>query len=554
METQKKSIAKLTAEKEALIKAQKNAASAKELGEFKAKVTKLESERENEKIQLTGANEMNEKLRNRLREFQKKIIELRKSEASLTAKLKEAQETIDKQKDAPSSWSSSVEAGKETNATAPLQSGPGNDEKVTSEETARAEAKSADTATSEDAKASETTAPPKKTNALPVVPREGFRFGPSPPEDDESAATAETRAKSPVPESTNEEAPKIAVSKKRPATQPAETESESKKVARGVEASEGGQSTKAETKTEQSSGAAATKLQRRSSGETKEVSIKERLLEKKRKLALAQKKLAQVKKDDADAPAPAPAQKKAKSSSDEPHPSSSPVKEEPKEEEKATEPAKEEPAKDEPEEGEEAEQGEVEETKASEAKVVEEKTSAATFPVASSTPSTIHNPFGAPAPAPLGSAAQTTTIGGSASGAAPTFGQTSTFGSGATFGSTSFGKKPEGASASASGFGANKAEGTTTATASGFGAFANIKPPGTSPAPPAFTFGTSGSITLPTPSSISPQQTMFNAFSSPNPFNAGGVTTGGVTPLPLFGAKKEEKADEEGKDEETKDE
>ena len=62
VESQKKTISQLTAEKDALVKAQKDAASSKEMKELKDKVAKLENERAQEKIQLSGATEMNEKL------------------------------------------------------------------------------------------------------------------------------------------------------------------------------------------------------------------------------------------------------------------------------------------------------------------------------------------------------------------------------------------------------------------------------------------------------------------------------------------------------------
>lgn len=74
----------------------------------------------------------------------------------------------------------------------------------------------------------------------------------------------------------------------------------------------------------------------------------------------------------------------------------------------------------------------------------------------------------------------------------------------------------------------------------------NIKPPGSSTTTPQFTFGSSSSITLPTPAPKSPQNNMFNAFSSPTPFNSGGVTA-----KPLFGASNVEKVDAPAEDDET---
>jgi hypothetical protein len=123
-----------------------------------------------------------------------------------------------------------------------------------------------------------------------------------------------------------------------------------------------------------------------------------------------------------------------------------------------------------------------------------------------------------------------------------TFGvQASSFGGGAAFGATSvFGKNAEATSTSAFG-GVDKKSEVVSTSAFG-GAFLNMKPPGSSTEPPQFSFGSSSSITLPTPSSISPQASLFNAFSSPS-FNSGGVGA-----KPLFGSKKAESIVESKKD------
>jgi hypothetical protein len=73
---------------------------------------------------------------------------------------------------------------------------------------------------------------------------------------------------------------------------------------------------------------------------------------------------------------------------------------------------------------------------------------------------------------------------------------------------------------------------------------------------PQFTFGSSSNITLPTPSTISPQTSMFNAFSSP--FGSAQQVPTHATSKPLFGkeeqkveeAKGEEEEQEEGEEEE----
>jgi nucleoprotein TPR len=66
VENQKKAIAKLTAEKAALVKMQKESSSKKDLDELKERILKLEKEGETGKIQLKGSTQMNEKLRERL--------------------------------------------------------------------------------------------------------------------------------------------------------------------------------------------------------------------------------------------------------------------------------------------------------------------------------------------------------------------------------------------------------------------------------------------------------------------------------------------------------
>jgi hypothetical protein len=70
------------------------------------------------------------------------------------------------------------------------------------------------------------------------------------------------------------------------------------------------------------------------------------------------------------------------------------------------------------------------------------------------------------------------------------------------------------------------------------GSFLNIKPPGTSTAPPVFSFGTASSITLPTPSLPAPAASSpFGAFASSTgaTFGSFGSTPGSSMPaLPLF--------------------
>ena len=76
----------------------------------------------------------------------------------------------------------------------------------------------------------------------------------------------------------------------------------------------------------------------------------------------------------------------------------------------------------------------------------------------------------------------------------------------------------------------------------------NIKPPGSSTgAAPQFTFGSSSNITLPMPSStISPQTSMFNAFTSP--FGSSQQAPAPAPTASIFG-KEEQKVGAEKEDE-----
>ena len=121
-------------------------------------------------------------------------------------------------------------------------------------------------------------------------------------------------------------------------------------------------------------------------------------------------------------------------------------------------------------------------------------------------------------------------------------------GAGAAFGSTpswtspptAFGQQPAGGGPTATfGFGKPAEPGAAGSSAS----FLNIKPPGSSTAPPVFSFGTTSSITLPTPSLPAPlASSPFGAFGSSTPtFGSFGSVGGGAggpssTSLSLFGS------------------
>ncbi|CAJ1951390.1 unnamed protein product [Cylindrotheca closterium] len=89
VEKQKRMISELTEEKDNMAELYKGN-KLKDLEELKKKISELEEERNNGKKLLFGANEMNEKLRERLRQFQKVINDCKKKEALLHGQLEQA--------------------------------------------------------------------------------------------------------------------------------------------------------------------------------------------------------------------------------------------------------------------------------------------------------------------------------------------------------------------------------------------------------------------------------------------------------------------------------
>lgn len=560
VETHKKAVAKLKTEKEALVTAQKDGASKKEVDEVTAKLKKLEQERATEKIQLTGAQGMNEKLRERLRQFQKTIVDLKKKDVAVSKELKEAKEQLEKQQtdskktaDAPAAV-----AAAPTPAAAPAPAEKAAPPKAVDPPAAAEKAMSVEVAVA------------KKVEKVAVakVPAGGFNFAPSPEPAKTTPAVSKAAPTKPQP------------SKKRPAESPEETsEAKKAKAPDAKEAANEPEKKPAAPPSEKASGETTTPskpaMERRGSGEARESSMKEKLLEKKRKLALLQqKKKEMLEKASADQVTKKAKVDEEKSEEEAPALEMSASKESMVSEATAASvPAA---------EAEEGEEGEVEakdeskveakdetkdEGKTSESQEKPEDTEKAN-PTGLSATAAPFNPFGGaksvqPAFGSLAASSGTTVGFGqlSSSGGSSQVAQSPT-GFGAQS-STGFGAKASGfgsgfGSAPAAGgsiFGAKKAEDTkgTPATASGFGsggggAFLNMKPPGSSTMTPQFTFGSSSSITLPTPTNPLPQTTMFNAFSSPNP-NAS------FSAKPLFGAppveaKEEEKPDEKEETEE----
>ena len=538
VENQKKAIAKLTAEKAALVKAQKDATSKKDMDELKEKISKLEKEKEAEAIQLKGSTTMNEKLRERLRQFQKTISELRKEKATLTNQIAEARSASKKKEAEAAKAVASLKekqsnVAKPTAATTTAAPTTTTTKAVPTESTTKTVSEGEKTDAAVQKESATTSAPSTETKTaiekkdekkvLPKVPPGGFKFAPSKKAEDAS-----------------EKKESATVSKKRPAADIAKQEAPGqKKVA--IEGEKASTTTPVQRPPPPN---------RRNSGEVKEMSLKDKLMEKKRKL-MELKKAKEAAKQELEAKASEPASSE---------PDAKRNKTEAAGEEKATEPPKSNPpalsakaaafvpnasaplknavaavaAKSASPEKKSTEESESKE-KDSEEKAVTGQTSA------------------------FGSAGSTSVFGGGAK-APSTFGSgfssasTSTFGKPSGFGSvgTGFGSSGATAEKSSFGFGAVKPDGgaasTSTPASSGFGgaAFLNIKPPGSSSGTaPKFSFGKSSSITLPTPGAATPASNMFNPFSSPTTSQPFG---GQASAKPLFGSIQEKEDKEEGEE------
>lgn len=530
VEKHMKTIEQLTAEKDSLAKLNKAATSMKEIGELQVKLTKLESERANEKIQLTGANEMNDKLRERLRQYQKTINEGKKKENLLKSQLSEAKKKlndIDMKTDKPS-----PEPSPETEAKpiGQLPDSSAGKTKPISKEMLK-----------EGSEDSSTVAEKKQAKALPSIPAGGFKFGPS--------ADAE-RLVSPPPEkilvSKVDESKTPQVSKKRPIEAIAE-ENASKKsttldAVKGnvVEAIKGtGEVAAGGEKVADSKGEAPKPIPvtRRPSGENKELSMKEKLLEKKRKLMMDMKrkqdklkKSQEVKQDEEKVAADEPSAKRTKVEDGDEHATddvlianAAPVTSAVEVPGDVSDSMPTQPIIHTSDKG-ESEDGKMEEAKSEDASETPKEDSTAVTGTSEREPAIAKSSLSATAPSFFGSGAAKPFL----------FGRPSGLGGATTFGSSTapamFGSNAEASSASSAAFG---------------GAFLNnMKPPGTSTTAPKFTFGSSSSITLPTPST-SQQSNVFNAFSASAQLNSGGVSA-----KPLFGSKKKEEEPKKDDDEE----
>lgn len=177
LESQKKTIARLTAEKDSLASSSKSASSAKEreqVKEFKEKLKKFEEENASVKTELAGANERNDNLRDKLRQFQKVIATHKQTEKSLMERyavlegeLSQIREERLQNRPATSSASdapTSVEAQKSQEGSL----------KAAEDESATSQSMQVEVvADSETTKLMDT--------ELPLVPPGGFNFGPDRP-------------------------------------------------------------------------------------------------------------------------------------------------------------------------------------------------------------------------------------------------------------------------------------------------------------------------------------------------------------------------------------
>eukprot|EP00977_Amphora_coffeiformis_P000419 scaffold108_cov162-Amphora_coffeaeformis.AAC.30 len=570
VESQKKEIEKLKEEKTSLSKASSASSDlAKERDALKEKMTKLEKDAASQKTELQGANTMNERLRERLRQFQNTIRELKAREQAAPPKVVAA---------APSP--------------------PPNKDETAQEKTApQSQTGSAKTQPTALEQASKTTASSKQ----PQVPQGGFKYGPSTSEDGkgEKGTGSSLRGVAPAftPQSVAGKQESVAVSKQEAAsTKTPEVKSES--PAPSIQSKAQTQSPAPDSST------------------TNEKSYKERLLEKKnllekkRKLAEKMKKLMESKaKSESGEEKPS---KKARvadlSIAAEPIPAKADTgpKKEPTEARTSTEKDTDTQVDNSRslvpiEEGAVAEEDTAAEGNESEAPEVgqdrkEETTSSgadnpfaakgvtissqANNPFAAALSGAAGNPFGTTSSfsgAPTSTFGQASSFGGSSafgSGATPSgtagmgFGSAATSGAPAPTSAFGVGTPPVGGGPAASAFGGGTppAGGTLAATAFG-SAFLNMKPPGNA-TPPTFSFGSSTTpIVLPTPTLTAPAPSPFGAFAG-STFGSG-ASFGPGAPFgspntqpfgsrPLFGgmqqdqSKEDEKPKEGDKDEETK--
>jgi colicin import membrane protein len=555
IESQKESIEKLSAEKEALLNASKEtSAASKEAAELKQKIVKMEKDAESVKTELLGANSRNDRLREKLREFQTIIRELRSKEKSLTEQLAAATKVAPAPVAPPAS-----ETQKDTALT------------DKSELTSRAE---------HDLPVKDTT-PMRKTTLtstilIPEVPRDGFKYGPSASLLVEAAGKKEETHATEAPALPNQQARESVqffASSLRPSATPfvpsnipePKKSSVSSTSQADAEAKSPSVAQTAQVTSPKNPPQLEVKSARRLSGEKKEMSLKDKLLEKKRQLEAA-KKAAEEKKRKLEAEKVSKDDKNIDDQNDHALKKHKVDKVSDTISSSETSKVEEKPAKESKREG-------------TELMEIQEQQAIANLYTAL-IPSAVTDVAGdVPAKSDDGTKLTTSVVSESHEQDQPSFDVIETIVEETGGAMEEDGEKMEDEAITAneetnkvsetvSGaipqdsapiFATNASHTTaflpvstvappapfvnTGLPASSGGAFLDIKPPGTTDTPPVFTFGTTTSIVLPTPSIQQPALSPFGAFGSSTSSHFGSVF-GGVQSRPLFSAPSEPSIEE----------
>ena len=510
IESQKKEIEKLKEEKSTLSKVSSASNNvAKERDALKEKVSKLEKDAESTKTELEGANSMNGRLRERLRQFQNTIRELRAKEQAASS--------------------------------TPAPSPPPAQEKVTQAVEPSKQ------------QAPESASKTELTGRPPQIPEGGFKYGPS--VSSESAGPLKSTTGSTLRVDAASFTPSGLMSKKAPPATSKQDDASTKPLAGNIS---GSSSPVPEPQSKSPTTEVATT--RHDSSATKEMSYKEKLLEKKRKLADLMKRKAAENKAKTETSEEQGTKKAKLTDSSDPTASTTepekPTATKSEQEDKVSKLAKMEDSSAKvtlpgehsralvtiAEEGEQKTEISAGDSETEQKKSDQNAAAPVLNPFASVT-----SPFGS-APTVTG----TSTI---------SFGQPSSLGGGTpTFGSggspAPFGSAAPGGSPAPNAFGAAAPSPATQASGSFGSSFLNIKPPGSSAAP-TFSFGSSSKpIVLPTPTLTAPAPSPFGAFGGTS-FGSGATFSnsfGSPAPQafgsrPLFGAPQQDTQQDESKKE-----
>lgn len=259
VEKQKKMISDLTEEKDDIVKLQKGN-KLKDLEELRSKISQLEDERNNAKKLLSGASEMNEKLRERLRQFQKVINESKKKEALLHSQLEQARST--KGRDCDPETNTHTQS--KTIATFSPQEGKDFGEMQHEHQEEK----------SQEMDSVGTTTQARTSTAIPNVPLGGFMFGPSQPADPtfEASANDESSLQKDVVVEVNDSEEKAFDA----------DENKGNNILNKIPLPKDDPSSSSKAESAENS----VGVPGRFSGERKELSMKEKLMERKRKLMM----------------------------------------------------------------------------------------------------------------------------------------------------------------------------------------------------------------------------------------------------------------------------